>query len=132
MAENNNSEKMFDTLTTWMDSTDAMNLTELRQVRRAMGDDVEKSERGFLADLAKLKAENPIPEAQRIEGLLIIAKRHGLDAAGLANQTGRGVDDLRRVEMNGPQTAVVKSTILGAEVVRTGTIGKMRVAKREK
>jgi len=75
MAENNNAEKMFDTLTTWMDSPDAMNLTEVRQVRRAMGDDVEKSERGFLAHLAKLKADNPIPEAQRIEGLLVIAKR---------------------------------------------------------
>jgi hypothetical protein len=91
MAENNNAEKMFDTLTTWMDSADAMNLTELRQVRRAMGDDVEKSERGFLAHLAKLKAENPIPEAQRIEGLLVIAKRLGLDVTGLANKTGLSV-----------------------------------------
>ena len=91
MAEKDNAEKMFDTLTTWMDSADEMNLTELRQARRALGDNVEESERNFLAHLAKLRAENPLPEAQRIEGLLVTAKRLGLDAPALANKTGLSV-----------------------------------------
>ena len=48
-------EKIFDGLTAWMDSADTMDLAELRQVRRMMGDNVEHSEREFLSWLEKLK-----------------------------------------------------------------------------
>ena len=55
MAEKDDAEKVFDGLTAWMDSADTMDLAELRQVRRMMGDNVEHSEREFLSWLEKLK-----------------------------------------------------------------------------
>jgi hypothetical protein len=93
MSEKDNAEKMFDAITGWVESADTMDLEELRQIRRAMGDDVEESERGFLSMLAKLKteAENSSPAMQGIESLLSSAKQLGLDAPALADKTGLSV-----------------------------------------
>jgi hypothetical protein len=93
MFEEDNAEKMFDAITGWVESADTMDLEELRQIRRAMGDDVEESERGFLSMLGKLKAEaeGKSPAQHGIGSLLGKARQLGLDAPALADKTGLSV-----------------------------------------
>jgi hypothetical protein len=55
MSEKDNTDRVFEGLTAWMDSADTMTLAELRQVRSMMGDNVEESEREFLSWLENLK-----------------------------------------------------------------------------
>ena len=94
MSEKDNTDRVFEGLTAWMDSADTMNLAELRQVRRMMGDNVEHSEREFLSWLEKLKQgldRTTSVQEERIESILSSAKRLGLDALGLADLTGLSV-----------------------------------------
>lgn len=94
MSEKDNADRVFEGLTAWIESADTMDLAELRQVRRMMGDNVEESERGFISWLGNLKgglekaATTPEPE---IESILSRARRLGLDAPDLADATGLSV-----------------------------------------
>ena len=94
MSEKDDAEKMFDGLTAWMESAETMDLAELRQVRRMMGDNVEESEQQFLSWLGTLKGglegAKTVP-GQRIESILSKAKQLGLDAPGLADAAGLSV-----------------------------------------
>jgi hypothetical protein len=55
MSEKDNADRVFEGLTAWIESADTMDLAELRQIRRMMGDNVEESEREFLSRLGSLK-----------------------------------------------------------------------------
>jgi len=88
MSEKDSTDKVFESLTAWMDSADTMDLAELRQVRRMMGDNVEQSEREFLSWLGNLKGGLEETAAMlEIESILSSAKKLGLDAPGLADAT---------------------------------------------
>jgi hypothetical protein len=92
MSEKDNTDRVFDGLTAWMDSADTMDLAELRRIRRMMGDDVEESEREFLSRLGNLKSGlDEAATVLEIESILSSAKKLGLDALGLADATGLSV-----------------------------------------
>jgi len=94
MSEMDNADRVLEGLTAWIESADTMDLSELRQVRRMMGDNVEESEREFLSWLGNLKGDiekvATVPEPG-IENILSCAKKLGLDAPGLADATGLSV-----------------------------------------
>jgi len=93
MPDKDDAGKIFDSLTSWMDEADSMDLAELRDVRRMMGDDVEASERQFLSVLKDLKAGLGQPESVTvaISGLIAKAQERGLDTIALADKTGLSV-----------------------------------------
>jgi hypothetical protein len=92
MCEKDNTGRVFEGVTAWMDSADTMDLAELRQVRRMMGDNVEESEREFLSWLGNLKGGlGEAATALEIESILSSAKKLGLEAPGLADATGLSV-----------------------------------------
>ena len=93
MSDKDDAEKIFSRLTGWMDGAESMDLEQLREVRRMMGDNVEVSERQFLSVLKELKAGLGQPEelAEPIAGLLAKAQERGLDAVALADKTGLSI-----------------------------------------
>jgi hypothetical protein len=93
MSDKDDAETIFGRLTGWIDDIDSMDLQEMRKVRRIMADNVEVSERQFLAVLKDLKSGLARSEqaVDPISGLLAKAQERGLDAVALADKTGLSV-----------------------------------------
>jgi hypothetical protein len=93
MSENEKNEDLFDRLTSWMGDVESMDLQELRNVRKIMGDDVELSEQRFLVALKDLQSGLAVSEAtaEPLVSLISRAREHGFNAMSLADQTGLSV-----------------------------------------
>ena len=76
----------FEKMTGWMEHTEGASVEELREMRRMMGHDVERSEREFVTFLGSLKASHASTDTKPV-GILAVGAERGLSLVQLANAT---------------------------------------------
>jgi hypothetical protein len=126
MKSPKNERDDFDKATGWLEHTEGLSLEELRELRRAMGHDVESSEKTFLSFLKTVR--NSLETSQSGFGILSRARELGLSIVEFANGTELSVAlvtklDRRLIEFASIPREVLKklSEVLNVSVTEPET-----------